>query len=188
MSKFNVLGLCGSLRGDSWNLKLLRNFLSVLDTNTYSTRLYGPLDLPLMNQDLEGKPLDKRILDFKSAVDEATIVVFGAPEYNASMSPVLKNAVDWGSRPPKDVWAGKVGVLLAASPGALGGARGLIQLRTVLAGLKIWVIPEQVQCPLAHQAFDESGNLTNPMVQKQMKNAAEGLGTFTKKFLGGSSV
>ena len=183
MAKTKVLGLCGSLRVDSWNLKLLRNFLRTLDGGEFSTSLYNSLELPLMNEDLEKKPLDQRILDFRSAVTEAPIIVCASPEYNGSLSPALKNAIDWATRPPGNLWQGKIAVLLSASPGSLGGARGLIHLRTVLSGIKTWVIPEQVQCAAAHEAFDASGTLKNEGVHKQMLGAMQSLEVFTKKML-----
>ena len=65
MAKTKVLGLCGSLRADSWNLKLLRNFLRTLEGGEFSSSLYGSLELPLMNEDLEKKPLLQSILDFR---------------------------------------------------------------------------------------------------------------------------
>jgi NAD(P)H-dependent FMN reductase len=183
MEKIKVLGLCGSLRADSWNLKLLRNFLAALDGGPFTTELYGALDLPLMNEDLEKSPLDARVLALRAAVERAHVVAFASPEYNGSLSPALKNAIDWGTRTPGNVWQGKAAVLLAASPGVYGGVRGLIHLRTVLSGIKMWVIPEQVQCPQAPQAFDGAGVLTSEIVQKQVRGAMQGLETFTKKIL-----
>ncbi|HEY8279608.1 MAG TPA: NADPH-dependent FMN reductase [Bdellovibrionota bacterium] len=183
MQNKKILGLCGSLRADSWNLKLLKNFLAAAEGSGFSTQLHSPLQLPLMNEDLEKKPLDASILNFRSALQESTIVVLGSPEYNGSLSPVLKNAIDWGTRPPANLWEGKIAVLLAASPGSLGGARGLIHLRTVLSGIKTWVIPEQVQCALADHAFDEMGGLTNEAVKKQIAGSLKSLTAFAEKML-----
>ncbi len=185
MQKVKALGLCGSLRGESWNLKLLRNFLGALDSGPFTTRLYGALDLPLINEDLEKKPLPKSILDLRAAMEESQVVILATPEYNGSLSPVLKNAIDWASRPPANLWTNKIAVLLSASPGALGGARGLIQLRTCLATTKTWVIPEQVQCSVAHQAFDGTGLLKAEAVQKQILGAKESLEAFCGKMLSG---
>lgn len=171
-----MLGICGSLRAGSWNLKLLRAFLKEFN----GARLYPSLEMPLVNEDLETKPLDKSIQDFRAALKEAEVVVIASPEYNGSFSSALKNAVDWGTR-GENLWAGKTVVLLAASPGAFGGIRGLIQLKTVLSGIKSWVIPEQVLCSNAHLAFDESGNLKNEMVKKQIDTAFAGLSSFLRR-------
>jgi NAD(P)H-dependent FMN reductase len=180
-----VLGLCGSLRKDSWNLKLLRNFLSLLEKEGgFTTKIWPSLEMPLVNEDLENQTLDRRILDFRAAFEAAPVVVLASPEYNASVSPALKNAIDWATRPPANLWAGKVVVLLSASPGALGGARGLIHLRSVVSGIKAWIIPENVQCAHADQAFDAEGLLVNAQTRKQMEVAAESLRNFTSRFLG----
>lgn len=183
MTKLKVLGLCGSLRVESWNLKLLRNFLDAMNPEIFETQLYGSLELPLMNEDLEKLPLDQRILDLKKAVSESHVLIIATPEYNSSLSPVIKNALDWGSRGAKSVWEDKVAVIMAASPGALGGARNLIHLRAVLSQLKIWTIPEQVQVPKAHEAF-ENGKLKVPFVDKQIQGALKALESFTKKYYG----
>lgn len=184
MSKIKVLGLCGSLRADSYNLKLLRNFLAALPSARFETSVYASLDLPLVNQDLESKPLPGAVVAFQAAVRDAQVIVVASPEYNASISGALKNAIDWATRPMgANLWQGKIAVLLAASPGALGGARGLIHVKTILSGLKAWVIAEQVQCGVAHEAFDENGMLQAAGVKKQMAGAAQGLESFAQKWL-----
>jgi len=173
-----TLGLCGSLRSDSWNLKLLRNFLESLPGST----LYPSLDLPHVNEDLEKGTLPASILAFRQALEKAQVVVIASPEYNGSFSSALKNAIDWGTRPPGNLWAGKVVVLLGASPGVFGGIRGLIQLRTVLSGIKAWVIPEQVILPAADKAF-AGGKLQNEAALKQIEVAVASLKAFSAKVL-----
>jgi chromate reductase len=182
MAKLKLVGVCGSLRSDSFNLKLLKNFVAAAAAD-YHTSIYGSLDLPLMNEDLEKKPLPQSILDFRATLAAAPVVVVASPEYNGSLSPALKNAIDWGTRPPGNLWQGKVVVLLAASPGVFAGVRGLIHVRTVLSGIQSWVIPQQVTCPAAHQAFDEAGALKNEAVSKQIQGALQSLELFTKKML-----
>lgn len=186
MSKIKALGLCGSLRSDSFNLKLLNYFLGLLDARGgFETHRYGSLELPLVNQDLESKPLHPSVTALQTAISEANVIVIASPEYNASLSGALKNAIDWGTRPQgMNCWQGKIVVLLSASPGALGGARGLIHLRTVLSGLKTWIIPEQVQCPSAHEAFDAAGALRPEGVRKQAEGAVQSLENLAKKLLG----
>lgn len=172
MSK-KTLGICGSLRAASWNLKLLRAFLNEVPESI----IYPSLEMPLMNEDLESKPLDSRILDFRAALKASDTVVIASPEYNASFSPALKNAFDWATR-GENLWAGKSIVLLAASPGAMGGVRGLIMMKTILSGAKAWVMPDQVLCPMADKAFDAEGKLTNEMVKKQIAGALLALKNF----------
>ena len=181
-TKLKLLGLCGSLRAESFNLKLLKNFAAAANAD-YDVNLYGSLEMPLMNEDLEKNPLPAPVQDFRAALTAAPVVVIASPEYNASLSPALKNAIDWGTRPPGNLWQGKVVVLLAASPGAFAGVRGLIHVRSVLSGIQAWVIPQQVMCGQAHQAFDESGALKNEAVSKQIQGALQSLELFTKKML-----
>ncbi|MGZ3661421.1 MAG: NADPH-dependent FMN reductase [Bdellovibrionota bacterium] len=184
MAKIKVLGLCGSLRAESYNLKLLRNFVSALPGATFETSIYPTLDMPLMNEDLEKKPLPQPILDFRAALSAAPVIVLACPEYNGGITGPLKNAIDWGTRPPANLWQDKIAVLLSASPGSLGGARGLIQVRTILSGIKTWVIPEQVQLSAAHEAFETpGGTLKVEGVHKQIQGAIQSLEVFTKKML-----
>lgn len=174
-----ILAINGSLRADSWNGKLLRAFVEQLQG--FETRLWPSLEMPLMNEDLEKAPLDSRILDFRAALKASEIVVVASPEYNAGFTPALKNAIDWATRGGENLWAGKIAVILSASPGALGGVRGAIMLRTVLSGCKAWVIPEQVMCPSVHTAFSPEGKLTNEQVRKQFAPAIESLRALSDK-------
>jgi NAD(P)H-dependent FMN reductase len=183
MKEIKALGLCGSLRGDSWNLKLLRNFLSHLQESGLETRLWPSLELPLFSEDLEKKPLDLRVTDFRAALQATSVVVVASPEYNGAYSAALKNAVDWATRPPENLWAGKIVVLLSASPGSLGGARGLIHLRTLLSGIKSWVIHQQVQLPFCDEAFNGEGVLVNEAAKKQIAVAVEGVKELCAKLL-----
>jgi len=95
------------------------------------------------------------------AVDAQTSrFLIAAPEYNSSITGVLKNAIDWTSRPEPDetpliAYSGKVAALLATSPGGLSGLRTLVTVRMILGNLNMIVIPEQKAIPQAHQAFDE---------------------------------
>lgn len=109
------------------------------------------------------------------------MVALASPEYNGSFSSALKNAIDWGSRPPRNLWEGKVVVLLSASPGSLGGARGLIQLKTVVSGIKSWVIPEQIQLPSADKVL--AGNWQEGFLPKQIQGALDGLKRLEGKLL-----
>jgi NAD(P)H-dependent FMN reductase len=181
MAQKKVLGICGSLRAESWNLKLLRNFLDTLRQEGAETTLYPSLEMPLMNEDLEKLTLDSRVLQFRAALKDHPIVVIASPEYNGSFSPALKNAIDWASRPPENLWTDKIAVLLSASPGALGGARGLIQVRAVLSTCRAWVIPEQVQCSLADKAFTPEGKLVQDGGLKQLTKAIASLNRFADK-------
>jgi chromate reductase len=183
MAKHKVVGICGSLRADSWNLKLLRNFLAELEASGFETKLFESLEMPLVNEDLEKKPLDSRILAFRDAVKEADIVAISSPEYNGSFSSALKNAVDWATRPPGNLWVGKPIVLLGATEGGFATIRGSVQLRTVLSGIKAWVLPEMVLLPHADKAFAPDGKLLVEATKKQMQGTIEALKIFAGKIL-----
>ena len=178
-----ALGICGSLRADSWNLKLLRFFLATLQKEGIATSLYPSLEMPLISEDREKQPMDPSVASFRAALEAHPIVVIASPEYNGSFSPALKNAIDWASRPPGNLWAGKITVLLSASPGALGGARGLIQVRTVLSTVKAWTVHEQVQCSLADKAFSAEGALVQEGTLRQITGAVTALNRLAEKML-----
>jgi NAD(P)H-dependent FMN reductase len=112
-----------------------------------------------------------------------------APEYNSSISAVLKNAIDWVSRPqpnePSGVaFRGKVAALLSASPGNLGGIRGLNTVRQVLNTLGVLVLPTQFGLPRANEAFAEDGSLKDPAQQKTVAGLAKELVTTVGKLAG----
>ncbi|MFK7739066.1 MAG: NADPH-dependent FMN reductase [Planctomycetota bacterium] len=138
--------------------------------------------MPLYDQDLEeASGLPEGALSLRQEVLLCDAVLFVSPEYNSSIPAVLKNAIDWLSRPhapEPDVrtWAGKVAGLLASSPGALGGLRGLVHLRQILMNVGMQVVTEQFALGGAHQAFDESGQLAEERaaagVQKVLNSVA----------------
>lgn len=162
-----ILAFSGSLSKNSLNQKLVAQTAGYVgahgcEANVISLRDF---DLPLMNTDIEaesGLPRDAlRLKDLMKAHDGFLI---GCPEYNSSITPALKNAIDWASRPregekPLECFAGKVCGLIATSPGALGGIRGMDHVREILSNIQVHVVPGQVAVPMA--PFDESGVITN---------------------------
>ncbi len=162
-----ILAFAGSSRIDSFNKKLVKvageGARKVGAEVTYIDFLDYPM--PLFNQDLEKQEgLPQKVLEFKHLLREHQGFLISCPEYNGSITPLLKNAIDWASRPelneePLSCFKGKVAALLATSPGGLGGIRGLVHVRAILEGIGVIVIPEQKAIPNAYQAFDESGQL-----------------------------
>ena len=116
--------------------------------------------------------------------------MISSPEYNSSISGVLKNSIDWASRaetddePPLVAFRGKTAALMSASPGALGGLRGLVTLRSVLGNIGIIVLPDQVAIPKAYEAFDDTGKLKEERSAGQVDGVAKGLVAFLKKLQG----
>lgn len=137
--------------------------------------------MPLYHGDLEqkeGVPENARKLKALFMAHRALLIV--SPENNASVSSLLKNTLDWVSRPDSGQnglvpYQGKVAALMSASPGALGGLRGLMHLRQILQTLNVLVLSEQFALPRAHEAFNEAGALLDPKQQASVSGVARRL-------------
>lgn len=163
-SPVRVAFMSGSLRKGSFNTKLVRFVAGQIRGAGVETEeiSLADLDLPLMNEDLEKQGLPAGVLELKQRLIAADVLLMASPEYNGSLSPALKNAIDWASRPregeaPLACFKGKVGGLLAASPGKIGGLRGLRHLRQILTQIQVIVHPNEFALGSAHEAFDEAG-------------------------------
>jgi NAD(P)H-dependent FMN reductase len=113
-------------------------------------------------------------------------LLIASPEYNSSITAVLKNAIDWASRPVpgEPMLAGfvdKVAAIMTTSPGALGGLRGLVHLRAILGNISVLVLPGQVAIPKAYEAFNADGTLKDPKQQKSIENLGENVATMLVK-------
>jgi chromate reductase len=162
-----VLAFAGSTREGSFNKKLLGIAIAAArDAGAEVTRVeLKELALPLYDGDLETKEgLPALAKELKRMMIEHDAFLIVSPEYNSGISGVLKNAIDWASRPePNEIslvaFKGKVAAIMSASPGALGGLRGLFALRQVLANINVLVLPDQLALSKANEAFDGAGNL-----------------------------
>ena len=176
-----VLAFAGSTRRASFNRALVR---IAADGARAAGAAVTEIDLrdyrlPVFDQDDEserGKPAPAGALKRQFIEHDAWLVA--APEYNGSITGVLKNGIDWASRPDPDdagplaAFRGKLVVLMSASPGALGGLRGLVHVRAIFGNLGCVVLPDQVAVPKAREAFDADGRLVDP----QQRERVEGLG------------
>ncbi len=176
-----VLALAGSTRRASFNRALVRIAAdgareAGADVTEIDLRDYR---LPVFDQDDEsehGKPEPARLLKRQLIDHDAWLVA--APEYNSSITGVLKNSIDWASRPdpgdpgPLAAFRGKLIVLMSASPGVLGGLRGLVHVRAILGNLGCVVLPDQVAVPKAREAFGGDGRLVDP----EQHQRVQGLG------------
>lgn len=147
-----VLFIGGSRRKDSLNTKLKHRLAEVADKHGIRHELVDAdaLDAPIYHGDLEaadGVPESMKNLGKK--IQSASKVVLVSPEYNSSVSPLIKNAIDWVSRLDSQAWAGKTVLLAAASPGGLGGLRAVSHLRDILANVQAWTAPLCASCPKA---------------------------------------
>ncbi|TVQ00126.1 MAG: NADPH-dependent oxidoreductase [Planctomycetaceae bacterium] len=166
MKPIRILAFAGSARSGSWNRKLLR--IAVRQAREQGAEVtevdLGELNLPMFDEDLEsdqGTPEGAKRL--KQMMFDADGLLIACPEYNSSITPLLKNAIDWASRAsegesPLQAYQGKVAALISASPGGLGGLRGLVHVRSILGNIGVLVVPEQVAVGNATSAFNEAGD------------------------------
>jgi chromate reductase, NAD(P)H dehydrogenase (quinone) len=186
----NLLFFAGSARAGSFNKRLAQLGASISRVNGIHATFadLGDYPMPLYDGDTEtasGVPDNARKL---LALMQANDGIFiASPEYNASMSPLLKNTLDWISRIRDDGNAGlavyktRVFALGAASPGGTGGMRGLVAVRNVLEmGLGALVLPDQVLVPRATTAFDDNGHLTDKDAQDRFKAVIQKLARVAK--------
>ena len=175
-----LLGIPGALRAASTNRLLLAEARLAFGEATHSE---ANLRLPLYDGDLEaaeGPPENARKLKALFEVHHGIFIV--SPEYNASIPPLLKNAIDWVSRvrvdgePPLAVFKTRVFALGSASPGAFGGIRGLTVLRQTLEiGTGALVLPDQFSVPRANTAFADNGHLADKAAMELFKGTIEKL-------------
>jgi NAD(P)H-dependent FMN reductase len=170
------LAFAGSLRRESYNKRLVRNAAAVARAAGAEVTLLDLADhpMPLFDEDLEKRGTPEPATRFKRALVEHQGLLLSCPEYNSSITGVLKNAIDWASRPapgeaPLVAFRGKVVALFAASPGALGGLRGLVHVRAILGNLGMIVLPDQLAVPRAHEAFDDGDRLAAEPQQSQLE-------------------
>jgi chromate reductase, NAD(P)H dehydrogenase (quinone) len=177
----HILGFAGSLRKDSYNRALLRNAANLLPE-------YGKLEIfdlegiPPFNADLEAN-LPHQVQEFKSKIEAADALLIVTPEYNYSIPGVLKNAIDWASRPSGDnSFHGKPVAIMSTSTGMLGGARAQYQLRQIFVFLDMHPINKpEVMISFAPQKFDNEGNLTDEKAKSLIKDLLSALITWTGK-------
>jgi chromate reductase len=165
-----LLILPGSARRDSFNRKLAGIAARLATDAGAAVDLVDPADfrLPLYDAELEeseGLPANAKALKAKFLAADA--ILFVSPEYNSSITPLMKNVLDWVSRPETEdepnlaAYRGKVAGLLSVSPGKLGGLRGLVHLRSILGNIGVLVVPKQFSLVAAYDKFDEDGALKN---------------------------
>ena len=165
----DVLAISGSLRRGSLNAALLRAAQEEAPADV-SIEIYDYSDVPLYNGDVEAAGFPAAVQRLKDRVLKADAVIFAVPEYNYSFPGVLKNAIDWASRPyGKSAWSGKAASLVSAG-GGLGGSRGQYQLRQVLMSQGMFVVgAPEVFVANAGTKFDADGRLTDDVARGLIK-------------------
>jgi chromate reductase, NAD(P)H dehydrogenase (quinone) len=177
----NVVVLVGSLRKESFSLKIA-NALAKLAPDTLKLNVVTLHDISFFNQDLEAAPPADWVA-FREKLQKSNGVLFVTPEYNRSISGVLKNAIDVGSRPyGKSSFLGKPIGIISNSPGPLGGVNAAKHLQTILPGIS-GVIMGQPEIYLngVGDAFDDKGELTKESLQKVLQQYIDAFAAFVEK-------
>jgi chromate reductase len=169
-----ILGICGSLRKASLNMAALRACQDLLPQGM-SLRITRIDDLPLYNQDVFDAGVPEPAKRLHAEIAEADGVLIASPEYNFSLTPALKNGIDWVSRQPKQSWHDKPVAIFSASQGPLGGARVQYDLRRILGQLWAHVLPRpEVFIGLAPSKFDAQGKITDENTRKFLTDLLAG--------------
>lgn len=164
MTTPKLLGLSGSLRAESFNSKLLREAATRFGPAEFTE---GNLRLPLYDGDLEAQGIPTEVQTLADQIAAADAVIIASPEYNQSLTGVLKNALDWVSRVESKPWQDKPVAIVAAAAGRSGGARGAYALRLAMMPFQAQVLPgPEVLVAGAFREFDETGALTGESYQK----------------------
>lgn len=184
-----ILAFAGSTRTESYNKKLIKIAASGASAQGADVTVIDLRDfsLPLFDEDLEkreGEPENAKKLKKLFLANNGLLIA--SPEYNSSITGVLKNTIDWVSRSqtgekPLACFVGKIAGLVSASPGALGGLRGLVHLRAILGNIQVLVIPDQIAVPRAHEAFNTDGSLKDSKQQFAVQAVGAQLTQLMKK-------
>ena len=168
MKKVKILGIAGSLRKQSYNRGLLQAALEIAPVNC-SLVIFELDDIPVYNQDKEMSP-PKSVTQLKEKVRAADAILLATPEYNYSIPGVLKNAIDWVSRPyGESAWENKPVAVMGASVGMQGTSRAQYHLRQVFVYLNMHPVNRpELMVPSAQDKFDAQGKLTDPKTRQKI--------------------
>ena len=183
MADIRVLGVAGSLRLGSLNRALLRAAAKLAPTGM-NIDTFDLADVPLYNGDVEAAGDPPGVASFKAAIRAADAVLFVTPEYNHGVPGVMKNAVDWASRPARDAALnGKPVGIIGASPGQTGTARGQSQLRQAFEFTNSFCMPQpEILAFRALEKFDANGELTDAKTIEYLGKYLEALRNWTLRF------
>ncbi len=171
-----ILAFSGSGRKNSYNFSIAKCAAKGADIEGVELTIIdmSEFDMPIFNEDLEaesGMPLNAK--KFKQLLMDHDGLIIASPEYNSGYSALLKNAIDWASRmedgeKPLQAFKGKHAVIISASPGGLGGIRGLVPLRMLLGNIGITVLPNQLAVSGVFKLVDEQHQVSDEKTQKNL--------------------
>ncbi|HUI19104.1 MAG TPA: NADPH-dependent FMN reductase [Alphaproteobacteria bacterium] len=179
-----VLGICGSLRKGSYNRMALNAAAEVLPPGmTLETFDIAPI--PLYNEDVRAAGFPKPVEELRAKILAADALLFVTPEYNYSMPGVLKNAIDWASRPPDQPFNGKPVAIMGASPGPVGTGRAQYHLRQSCVFLNMFPVNKpEVLIGQYQNKFDANGKLIDEATRGFIKDLLASLDAWTRKLRG----
>ena len=179
--KISILGFAGSLRKGSYNKALIRAAQELVPANAV-LEIFDLEGIPPYNQDHEQNPPEK-VKAFKQKIQKADAILIATPEYNYSIPGVLKNALDWASRPFGDnSLEGKPAGIMSASMGMLGGSRAQYHMRQIFVFLDMHPLNRpEVIVPAAHEKVDQSGRVTDEKTRQKIKELLEALVNWTRR-------
>jgi chromate reductase, NAD(P)H dehydrogenase (quinone) len=176
-----ILGIAGSLRRDSYNRATLRAAIELVPEGA-SIDVFELDGIPGFNQDEEQNP-PAQVVELKRRIREADAILFVTPEYNYSVPGVLKNAIDWASRPYGDsAWNGKPAAIMGASIGTIGTARAQYHLRQMMVFLNMFPVNQpEVMIANAFERFDAEGNLIHDATKEFIRQLLQNLVDWTRR-------
>ena len=184
MAKIRVLGLAGSLRRTSYNRGLLRA-AQVLAPDGMTVDVFGIDEIPLYNEDVNQAGLPASVDELRSRIRNADALLIATPEYNYSIPGVLKNAIDWISRPPQQPFADKPVAIMGASAGPFGTTRAQHHLRQCFVFLDAHVLARpEVMIPSAKDKFDSQGDLVDETSRRFLAEQLVALAAWTRRLAG----
>jgi len=175
-----VLGICGSLRRGSYNMAALRSAIALKPANMAVT-VADISQIPPYNEDVRQQGFPPPVETLRRQIAEADALLFACPEYNYSMSGVLKNAIDWASRPPDQPFAGKSCAIIGAAAGMAGSARAQYDLRRSCIFLDMHPLNKpEVLIGQAQNKFDADGNLTDDAAKGFIRDLMANLASWAR--------
>lgn len=177
-----ILGFAGSLRAASYNRALLRAAQENLPPGM-SLETFDLDPIPLYNADVEKVAVPEGVQEFKRRIEAADALLIAVPEYNYSVTGVLKNAIDWASRPAgRSPLDGKPGAILGASATMFGTARAQAHFRAIAQSLDMRLLGRpELMIPKAQEKFDASGRLLDEALVQRLRLLLEGLGAWVRR-------
>ena len=181
MKPIRILGMSGSLRKGSYNSATLRAAAALAPQGT-TIEIFDLSSIPLYNDDVRAAGYPPAVQDFRNKIEAADAILFVTPEYNYSMSGVLKNAIDWASRPPGPPLTRKPVGIMGATMGLWGTTRAQYHLRQCCVFLDLWPINKpEVLIAQAQTKFNDKGELTDETTKKLIQEHLENLAGWTRR-------